>query len=100
MNFASLLFLSLLLFLISVMGITLNRKNILTVIMALELALLSINFNFLISAVYLDDRFGELIPIFVLTIAAAESSIGLAILINYHRLKGTISLQFITQLKG
>jgi len=68
--------------------------------MSIELILLAINFNFLISSVYLDDRLGQLIPVFVLTVAAAESSIGLAILISYYRTRGTISLEFINQLKG
>lgn len=68
--------------------------------MSLEMALLSVNLNFLIAAVHLDDRVGELIPIFVLAIAAAESSVGLAILINYCRIRGSICLQFISQLKG
>jgi NADH-quinone oxidoreductase subunit K len=100
MNFAFFLFLPLILFFTAIVGITLNKKNILTIIMSLELALLSINFVFLISSVYLDDRLGQLIPIFVLTIAAAESSVGLAILISYYRIKGTIKMQLITQLKG
>jgi|Transcript_1119 NADH-quinone oxidoreductase subunit K len=100
MNFAFFTLLPLFLFFIAIAGIALNRKNILTIIMSIELILLTVNFNFLISSVYLDDRLGQLIPIFVLTVAAAESSIGLAILISYYRNRGTINLEFINQLKG
>lgn len=100
MNFAFFTLVPFFLFFIAVIGVALNRKNILTIIMSIELILLAINFNFLISSVYLDDRLGQLIPVFVLTVAAAESSIGLAILISYYRAQGTTSLEFINQLKG
>lgn len=100
MNFAFFTLVPFFLFFIAIAGVALNRKNILTIIMSIELTLLAINFNFLISSVYLDDRLGQLIPVFVLTVAAAESSIGLAILISYYRTRGTISLEFINQLKG
>jgi NADH:ubiquinone oxidoreductase subunit K len=100
MNFAFFTLVPFFLFFIAIAGVALNRKNILTIIMSIELILLAINFNFLISSVYLDDRLGQLIPVFVLTVAAAESSIGLAILISYYRTRGTISLEFINQLKG
>jgi len=82
------------------MGIFLNRKNVLLVLMSVELMLLSINFNFLITASYIDDRFGQIFAIFVLTVAAAESSIGLAILVAYYRLQGTIALEQINHIKG
>src|SRR6056297_1795406 len=100
MNFAFFTLVPFFLFFIAIAGVALNRKNILIIIMSIELILLAINFNFLISSVYLDDRLGQLIPVFVLTVAAAESSIGLAILISYYRTRGTISLEFINQLKG
>lgn len=100
MNFAFFTLVPFFLFFIAIAGVALNRKNILIIIMSIELTLLAINFNFLISSVYLDDRLGQLIPVFVLTVAAAESSIGLAILISYYRTRGTISLEFINQLKG
>jgi len=100
LNFAFFTLVPFFLFFIAIAGVALNRKNILTIIMSIELILLAINFNFLISSVYLDDRLGQLIPVFVLTVAAAESSIGLAILISYYRTRGTISLEFINQLKG
>jgi len=100
MNFIAVFFISLGLFFIGLFGIFANRKNVLTVIICIELILLSINLNLLISAFYLDDILGEIFVVIVLTVAAAESSIGLAILIIYYRLRGTISIEFINTLKG
>ena len=100
MNFIAVFFIALTLFFIGLFGIFLNRKNVLTVIICIELILLSINLNLLISAFYLDDILGEIFVVFVLTVAAAESSIGLAILIIYYRLRGTISIEFINLLKA
>jgi NADH:ubiquinone oxidoreductase subunit K len=100
MDFIAIFFFSLAIFLIGLFGIFVNRKNILTVIICLELILLSINLNFLICAFYIDDVLGELFVVFVLTVAAAETSIGLAILIIYYRLRGTIAVEFINALKG
>ena len=77
-----------------------NKKNVLTVIICIELMLLSVNLNLLMSAFYLDDILGEIFVILILTVAAAETSIGLAILIVYFRLNGTIAIEFINQLKG
>jgi NADH:ubiquinone oxidoreductase subunit K len=62
--------------------------------------LLSINFTFLVGSVYLDDRIGQVFALLVLTVAAAESSIGLAILVVYYRIKGTVSVEFIKLLQG
>jgi NADH-quinone oxidoreductase subunit K len=100
MNFIIVFFISLSLFFIGLFGIFANRKNLLTVIICLELILLSINLNLLFSAFYLDDILGEIFVIIILTVAAAESSIGLAILIVYYRLRGTIAIEFINSLKG
>jgi NADH-quinone oxidoreductase subunit K len=61
---------------------------------------LSVNFLFLISSVYLDDRVGQLFTLFILSVAAAETSIGLAILVAFYRLKGTIAVSFVSRLKG
>ena len=77
-----------------------NRKNVLTVIICIELVLLSINLNLLMSAFYLDDILGQIFVIMILTVASAESSIGLAILIIYYRLRGTIAIELIKNLKG
>jgi NADH-quinone oxidoreductase subunit K len=68
--------------------------------MSIELLLLSINFNLLITASYIDDRFGQIFAIFILTVAAAETSVGLAILVNYYRLQGAVALETINLLKG
>jgi NADH-quinone oxidoreductase subunit K len=100
MNFIAVFFISLGLFFIGLFGIFINRKNVLTVIICIELILLSINLNLLISAFYLDDILGEVFVVIVLTVAAAESSIGLAILIIYYRLRGTIAIELINSLKG
>ena len=72
----------------------------LTVIICIELILLSINLNLLMSAYYLDDILGQIFVIMILTVAAAETSIGLAILIIYYRIRGTIAIEFINYLKG
>jgi len=81
-------------------GIMLNRKNVILIIICVELILLAINFTFLISSFYLDDLIGQLFTIFILVVAAGESSIGLAILIVFYRLKGTITINSINTLKG
>ena len=88
------------LFSIGVLGLVLNRKNILIIIMSIELMLLSVNLNFIIFSIYLDDILGQLFVIFVLTIAATESAIGLAILSSYYKVKNTIIIDKIKQVKG
>jgi NADH-quinone oxidoreductase subunit K len=87
-------------FFVGMSGIFLNRKNIILVLVSIELMLLSVNFMFLVGSVYLDDRIGQIFALFVLTVAAAESSIGLAILVVYYRLKGTVSIGLINLLQG
>jgi NADH-quinone oxidoreductase subunit K len=89
-----------LLFLSGVFGILLNRRNILIVLMCIEIILLSVNLNFITFSVYLDDFLGQIFSLFVLTVAAAESAIGLAILILYYRIRGNISISEVTTLKG
>lgn len=89
-----------LLFLIGALGLILNRKNILITIMSVELMLLSINLNFMIFSIYLDDVVGHIFVIFILTIAATESAIGLAILSLYYKLKNTIQVDKIKIIKG
>jgi len=83
------------LFLIGVLGLVLNRKNILITIMSIELMLLSVNLNFAVFSSYLDDIVGQIFILFILTIAATESAIGLAILSVYYKLKNTIRLDKI-----
>ena len=87
-------------FVIGVSGIFLNRKNIIILLMSIELMLLSINFNFIIFSIFLDDILGQLFALLVLTVAAAESAIGLAILVIYYRVRGTIAIEFIDLMKG
>jgi|TARA_B100000780_G_scaffold213842_1_gene153390 NADH-quinone oxidoreductase subunit K len=88
------------LFLLGVSGIFLNRKNIIIVLMSVELMLLAVNFNFIIFSVYLDDLIGQVFALFIVTVAAAESAIGLAILVVYYRVRGTIGIEFIQIMKG
>lgn len=86
-------------FFIGLFGIFINRKNIILVIICVELILLSLNCIFLLSSFYLDDVFGQIFAIFILTVAAAESSIGLAILVVYYRLRGSISIHLVNGLR-
>lgn len=94
------LILSVILFLLGLWGIYVSRKNIIIILMSIELILLAINLNFIIFSIYLDDIIGQIFALFILTVAAAEAAIGLAILIVYYRLKGVISVNFINSLKG
>jgi NADH-quinone oxidoreductase subunit K len=94
------LFVAMVLFLLGLSGIFLNRKNIIILLMSIELMLLSINFNFIIFSVFLYDILGQLFALLVLTVAAAESAIGLAILVIYYRVRGTIAIEFINLMKG
>jgi NADH-quinone oxidoreductase subunit K len=91
---------NILLFLTGIFGILLNRRNILVVLMCIELILLSVNLNFVVFSVYLDDFLGQIFSLFILTIAAAESAIGLGILILYYRMRGNISISEVATLKG
>jgi NADH:ubiquinone oxidoreductase subunit K len=100
MNFISLIIIPIILFLAALIGIFLNRRNILLIIICVELMLLAINFIFILTSFYLDDVLGQIFSIFILAVAAAESSIGLAILISFYRVKGTIAIDFVGKLKG
>jgi NADH-quinone oxidoreductase subunit K len=82
------------------LGIFVTRKNIIIILMSVELMLLAINVNFIVYSVYLDDLFGQVFALFVLTVAAAESAVGLALLVAYYRVKGTVATLFINNLKG
>ena len=88
------------LYLIGVLGLVLNRKNILITLMSIELMLLAINLNFVVFSIYLDDITGYVFVLFILTIAATESAIGLAILTIYYRLKNNIQIEKIKNMKG
>jgi NADH-quinone oxidoreductase subunit K len=79
-------------FFIGLIGIVLNRKNILIIIMSIELLLLAVNLNFAALSIYLDDIIGQIFILFILTIAATESAIGLAVITVFYRLKNSIEL--------
>jgi len=89
----SVLILSGIIFFIGLVGIVLNRKNILIIIMSIELLLLAVNLNFAALSIYLDDIVGQIFILFILTIAATESAIGLAIITAFYRLKNSIELE-------
>ena len=88
------------LFALSVIGIFLNRKNIIVLLMAIELMLLAVNMNFVAFSHYLGDMHGQVFVFFILTVAAAESTIGLAILVLLYRAKSSISVEELNTLKG
>ena len=102
LNFDLLFFLCLnsFLFLLGLWGMVAVRKNIIIILMSIELMLLSINLNFIIFSVFLDDLIGQFFALLILTVAAAEAAIGLAILIVYYRIRGIISIDFISSIKG
>jgi NADH:ubiquinone oxidoreductase subunit K len=93
-------FLSFILFTIGLIGIIINRTNLLLILMSIELLLLAINSCFLYISTLFNDISGIVIALLILTIAAAETSIGLALIISYYRLKHTISIKFLTLLHG
>ena len=88
------------LFAISMMGIFLNRKNLVVLLMAIELLLLAVNINFVAFSHYLQDAAGQVFVFFILTVAAAEAAIGLAILIVLFRRRRTINVQELDSMKG
>ena len=100
MNFIILILIPFTIFFIGFLGIFFNKKNIILLIICIELQLLAINFSFLLISFYLDDITGQIFALFVLVVAAAETSIGLAILVVYYRLRGTISIDFVNVLAG
>jgi NADH-quinone oxidoreductase subunit K len=94
------LILSLTLFIIGSLGMFLIRKHLIIILISLELLLLATMLNFAISSVILDDLMGQIYALLILTVAAAESSLGLAILIIYYRLRGGISIDLVSLLKS
>ena len=87
-------------FTIGVVGIFLNRKNIIVILMSIELILLAVNINLVSFSIYMNDLVGQIFALFILTVAAAEAAIGLAIIVIYYRNSGTIRVQEIDKLKG
>ncbi len=94
------LILAVIIFTIGVCGMFLNRKNVITILMSIELMLLAVNINFVTFSSYLGDITGQVFTMFVLTVSAAEAAIGLAILVVYFRNRGSIAVDDISSMKG
>ena len=94
------LFLASIIFTIGIVGIFLNRKNVIVLLMSVELILISVNINLVAFSVYLQDIVGQVFTMFALTVAAGEAAIGLAILVVFFRNKGSIHVEDINTLKG
>ena len=88
------------LFVMGVLGIFLNRKNVIIILMAIELILLAVNINLVVFSAFLGDLTGQIFAMFVLTVAASEAAIGLAILVIYFRGRGTIAVDDVNRMKG
>lgn len=88
------------LFTLGVLGIFINRKNLIVILMSVELVLLAVNINFVAFSVFLGDMLGQIFAMFVLTVAAAEAAIGLAILVIYFRNRGTIAVDDARLMRG
>ena len=87
-------------FVIGIIGIFLNRKNVIIILMSIELILLSVNINLVSFSIYLQDLVGQIFTMFILTVAAAEAAVGLAIIVIYYKNKGSINVEQISSLKG
>ena len=87
-------------FTIGIVGIFLNRKNIIVILMSIELILLAVNINLVSFSIFINDLAGQIFSLFILTVAAAEAAIGLAIIVVYYRNTGTIGVEDIDKLKG
>ena len=94
------LFLGAIIFTLAVLGIFLNKKNLIIILMSIELILLSVNINFIAFSAYINDISGQIFAMLTLTVAAAEAAIGLAILVVFFRNLGSIEVNKINQLKG
>tara|TARA_B100001029_G_C14757685_1_gene284190 strand:+ start:143 stop:454 length:312 start_codon:yes stop_codon:yes gene_type:complete len=87
-------------FSLGTLGIFLNRKNVIVILMSIELILLAVNINLVSFSIYLQDITGQIFTMLILTVAAAEAAIGLAIIVSYYRNKGSIRVEEIDQMKG
>tara|TARA_B100001750_G_C15273006_1_gene478510 strand:+ start:34 stop:345 length:312 start_codon:yes stop_codon:yes gene_type:complete len=92
--------LSVIIFTIGIVGVFLNRKNVIIILMSIELILLSVNINLVAFSIYLQSLVGQIFTMFILTVAAAEAAVGLAIIVIYYKNKGTINVEQISSLKG
>ena len=88
------------LFTIGVLGIFVNRKNVIVILMSIELILLAVNINLVAFSTFLHDVVGQIYALFVLTVAAAEAAVGLAILVTFHRVRGNIAVDDASVMKG
>ena len=87
-------------FTVGVVGIFLNRKNIIVILMCIELILLAVNVNLVSFSIFINDLTGQIFTLFILTVAAAEAAVGLAIIVAYYKNKGSIHVEQISSLKG
>tara|TARA_B100000131_G_C17934359_1_gene539684 strand:+ start:422 stop:733 length:312 start_codon:yes stop_codon:yes gene_type:complete len=87
-------------FTIGVVGVFLNRKNVIIILMSIELMLLAVNINLVSFSIYLQDLVGQIFTMFILTVAAAEAAVGLAIIVIYYKNRGSINVEEISSLKG
>ena len=87
-------------FTIGIIGIFLNRKNVIIILMSIELILLGVNINLVSFSIYLENLVGQIFTMFILTVAAAEAAVGLAIIVIYYKNKGSINVEEISSLKG
>ena len=87
-------------FTIGIVGVFLNRKNVIIILMSIELMLLAVNINLVSFSIYLQDLVGQIFTMFILTVAAAEAAVGLAIIVIFYKNKGSINVEEISSLKG
>ena len=87
-------------FVIGIVGIFLNRKNVIIILMSIELILLAVNINLVSFSIYLQNLVGQIFTMFIMTVAAAEAAVGLAIIVLYYKNKGSINVEQISSLKG
>ena len=92
--------LSAIIFTVGIIGIFLNRKNVIIILMSIELILLAVNINLVSFSIYLQNLIGQVFTMFILTVAAAEAAVGLAIIVIYYKNKGSINVDQISSLKG
>ena len=93
-------FIPIIIFIISILGIVLNKSNIILILICLEMMLLSISLNFLCQSFIINSSIGQICSIYIITVAAIESAIGLSIIIVFYKLKGSITIRFLNLLKG
>nr|ALO20759.1 NADH dehydrogenase subunit 4L [Geryonia proboscidalis] len=98
--FIELNFIAIMLFVLGLLGIIFNRTNLILVLMSIEIILLAVSINLLIFSFLLSSLLGQIFSIFVLTVAAAESAIGLSIMVAFYKIKGSISIRSLNLLKG